>query len=965
MVQDVVEGNFTLNYAKINEFKIENISNSEANVNVSENTPFGTMVLNLTAISVTNENLDFLWNITHCVLDVNFGKTRSESMLTLGQKISYKDNDKNITVCKVTAYVDKHPEFNATLKVTVKIKDVDDKNPKFTHIHYTANIPENASINSEVVKINAFDQDVGINQTIFYEIVDPLNSTFVITKNCTPAVISVAKSLDREKQSTVNLAVKAYQKDKPDLRQDFAVIQINITDVNDNAPVMSQSNYSVSIPENMQNNQTVFWVHASDADEGVNAEFKFVLKNCTSNNIVMDAFNIDMLGNIRVKNSAILDRERTRSIQCQVYAVEINTKEKKNSNSTIIAIQLTDVNDNNPEFKTTSYLFHVTDNSKVIGKVHADDADSDKRTNGKVTYDIIQGRGNYTKLFQINSSSGEISKKSAEWTRCVHLPRYVDIYVAASDNPSASSMKRKSTVQVSVDVRTNLCPPTILQYGDNKSNQTVLFSLQEDYKIGSNVASFRVKDEDPDPDVTCKITKNDMFSLQKKENGIWLIQLIKPLDREQKEHYDLTVIASDTKHETWVRFNITIEDINDNAPVFTQSNYSLSVNEETTKPNITTVQAKDSDSGKNAMIKYKLILSKWSSYFNIDPNSGNLHLIKKIYRETMGSSGILELTVVAEDGGTPPCYSTALIKITINDINDNVPEFCNNGQTLELTFNELDTNKTYTAKAIDKDADDQDEILFELVNETSSFSITKQGVLSVKKTPLTKTDTGFLMIMAYNSRSYSNSSLSSKTQKISVKVQDINNNIPKFTQNGYSISIKENTPVGSMILNVTATDADWSEEYGSLYYWITNGNTDRHFFIDQLSGSVYLADNVDYETRTNYTLTITASDYKDRKLSHHSAYATLNITVEDVNDESPKFADNCLQICKVKENTTGSFHCKVNATDHDRSEKFRHVTYQIVPSSGSSQLTLVYRVQPFIALQSFTGILICPFITKH
>lgn len=81
---------------------------------------------------------------------------------------------------------------------------------------------------------------------------------------------------------------------------------------------------------------------------------------------------------------------------------------------------------------------------------------------------------------------------------------------------------------------------------------------------------------------------------------------------------------------------------------------------------------------------------------------------------------------------------------------------------------------TFLLQAIDKDADDQDEILFELVNETSSFSITKQGVLSVKKTPLTKTDTGFLMIMAYNSRSYSNSSLSSKTQKISVKVQVYN-----------------------------------------------------------------------------------------------------------------------------------------------------------------------------------------------
>lgn len=65
----------------------------------------------------------------------------------------------------------------------------------------------------------------------------------------------------------------------------------------------------------------------------------------------------------------------------------------------------------------------------------------------------------------------------------------------------------------------------------------------------------------------------------------------------------------------------------------------------------------------------------------------------------MGSLGILELTVVAEDGGKPSRNSTALITIKINDINDNVPEFCNDGQTLEFTFNELDTKKDfYTAK---------------------------------------------------------------------------------------------------------------------------------------------------------------------------------------------------------------------------------------------------------------------------
>lgn len=88
-----------------------------------------------------------------------------------------------------------------------------------------------------------------------------------------------------------------------------------------------------------------------------------------------------------------------------------------------------------------------------------------------------------------------------------------------------------------------------------------------------------------------------------------------------------------------------------------------------------------------------------SSYFEIEPNSGKINLTKKIDRDTMGSSGIFQLTVVAKDGGKPPRINTAVIQIKINDINDNVPEFCDDIQTLEFTFNELDTNKTfYTAK---------------------------------------------------------------------------------------------------------------------------------------------------------------------------------------------------------------------------------------------------------------------------
>lgn len=91
-------------------------------------------------------------------------------------------------------------------------------------------------------------------------------------------------------------------------------------------------------------------------------------------------------------------------------------------------------------------------------------------------------------------------------------------------------------------------------------------------------------------------------------------------------------------------------------------------------------------------------------------------------------------------------------------------------------------------QATDKDADDHDGILFELVNETSTFSITKEGVLSIKS-PLKKTDAGVLMIVAYNNRTYENN-LSNKTQKISIKVQVCNLDISKCNFELYKFNSK-------------------------------------------------------------------------------------------------------------------------------------------------------------------------------
>jgi hypothetical protein len=74
--------------------------------------------------------------------------------------------------------------------------------------------------------------------------------------------------------------------------------------------------------------------------------------------------------------------------------------------------------------------------------------------------------------------------------------------------------------------------------------------------------------------------------------------------------------------------------------------------------------------------------------------------------------------------------------------------------------------------------------------------------------------------------------------------------------------------------SVTATDADWSEEFGSVYYWITDGNSEGHFFINELNGSLYLASPLDFEIEQSYSLTVSVR-YNGSEYSEPCVMQTL------------------------------------------------------------------------------------------
>ncbi|XP_061196149.1 cadherin-related tumor suppressor-like [Saccostrea echinata] len=318
---------------------------------------------------------------------------------------------------------------------------------------------------------------------MFYSNICETDSFFQINASNGNISLRDGHSLDRENLSVITLVVRAYQVDKPEFRRDVTTVQINVTDVNDNPPVMSQTSYTASIPENMKNGQVVTWVKATDADEGPNAEFVYILENCNK------SFEINQTGSIIVKDSTQLDMEENQQFTCTVYAKESQTAENKSSNRSSLTISLTDVNDNNPEFHNKSYSFNVTRNpskNTIIGQVKAEDGDVSKPTNGYVTYELS---GQKEKFFQINNKTGELHPISNPLYGCdvSKLPKSVESYVTASDNPKDSTTKRTTTVRVSVNIQTNLCSP-VLSILENVSRH----SVPEDILPGTPLVTIQV-----------------------------------------------------------------------------------------------------------------------------------------------------------------------------------------------------------------------------------------------------------------------------------------------------------------------------------------------------------------------------------------------------------------------------------------------------------------------------------------
>lgn len=367
---------------------------------------------------------------------------------------------------------------------------------------------------------------------------------------------------------------------------------------------------------------------------------------------------------------------------------------------------------------------------------------------------------------------------------------------------------------------------------------------------------------------------------------------------------------------------IVVTDVNDNAPVFREEAYEVSVAEDTSVGSvIATVTATDADAGDNAVLAYRLLSNE--GRFAIDAVTGDVSLTGSLDFE---ATQRFQLQAEAADAGVPSLTTLVTLTINVLDVNDNPPRFQVSSLALEVAEDQVGGAVLARIVAEDEDSGINGEVRYALEdNANVPFALdSATGQLTLAGALDRETTVAYLFDVVASD--LGSPSLSS-TLTVAVTVTDVNDNAPVFVGAPYAASIDENLQVVTPVLVVQATDADEGDA-GRVRYSLVGPQASK-FFIQPATGAIVAEPSFDFEDTPSFVLTVVATDQSS---PFFTAEAALTITINDVNDNAPEFAQTTYNAPTLESVAVGSRLLQVAATDADTGAT---ISYGLVDPSGT------------------------------
>ncbi|XP_057705869.1 protocadherin gamma-A11-like [Corythoichthys intestinalis] len=382
----------------------------------------------------------FLQNNPHFVLSVRENSDGSKSLELVLDKELDRETENDLSVV-LTASDGGTPQRSGTVLVHVTVLDANDNAPVFGHEIYKASLPENSALGTVVIRVSAIDADDGINGEVTYDfsrIAEKAKKVFSID-NKTGEIVVIG-SLDFESNFKYEMRVDA--KDGYGLSSHCKVV-IDISDVNDNSPVINIKSLSNAVAENVPPGTEVGIINVQDRDSEQNGQIHCSIQQKVPFKLVPSIPNYYSL-----TTTGKLDRELVSDYNITISATDEGSPPL--SSSKTVHLSIADINDNPPVFEEKSYSAYVTENNKAgLTLCSVSARDPDWRQNGSVIYSLLATEVNGSPVSSFVSINGDTGIIHAVRSFDYENMRSFKVHVIARDN---GSPPLSSNISVSVFV---------------------------------------------------------------------------------------------------------------------------------------------------------------------------------------------------------------------------------------------------------------------------------------------------------------------------------------------------------------------------------------------------------------------------------------------------------------------------------------------------------------------------------
>ncbi|XP_011302373.1 cadherin EGF LAG seven-pass G-type receptor 2 [Fopius arisanus] len=823
-----------------------------------------------------------------------------------------------------------------SLRREIAVLDENDNPPVYHGRPYATRIMESAKIGSLLLPegtVTVTDRDGGVNADVEVKCVPASaddDTCFVfnvttekISEGKYDVRITVVQPLNYERRNSYLITLLATDGagDFSKRLQARATVAVDILDVQDQPPIFLNAPYSAAIPENTSPGHPVLTIRARDGDTG---ESRSVLLSLEGDDLNHFDLRISREGDITVgtlvTTDVALDREETRILHDGgIYTFKVKATELINDeipaefSTSVITIVVTDVDDLSPVFNEGFFKVKVFEDIGVdtpLPGLNMVVSDNDVGENAKFIL-ALRDAPSYPGVSRGFSVTPEQAQGRVPVVIKVLDPKILDY-----DVEDISKREMEFDVTASVDGRVaafSRVHVKLLDANDHSpefSQAIYRLSVREDAKPGTKFGDVVARDEDSESfgelTYTLRGFGADKFRTEMKNGGIWLV---KALDYEVQKSYSLTMEARDGGGRvSTVNVIIEVADVNDNAPVFEQKEYSRTVREGATSfdPQLF-IRATDVDGPAhgNGQITYSISRHTGMSdnVFHINAQTGEVTMNSPA-RSGDTERGLYELTIRATDHGYPPLFSETKVLVRVGVPGNQRPVFRGNYKgvpgpnSYRARLLENASPGTEVIKVVANDPDGRDSLLQYYIasGAKDNFVIdSSSGIITVSPDARLDLETGGdkyeVIIYAVDSGAPVRETA---TTTVTVNVIDVNNKPPKFRNSTYLVYVSERASIGDSVLRVSAVDPDTDadieysivepiqavDKTGVALKSTTPYDYKTAFRIHPTTGAISVNRVLDYQVAAVIILTVQARDVNaavDKELQFDTVEVTIYI----------------------------------------------------------------------------------------